>query len=211
METVEMEKLKMEAQRQRIAEYGKNLYDLEQFRSAIRVGAFERIVVDCGGSEFRVSGVPGKQAKGSPAEGKAITLCTSRKKQARIFQEPAAALRLTYGTPRYDYYRMNHQAAIFSLTLMTDLDVFYLLKEHFGWAAYTYADPCDAMLSQLENMVETGNRILRKHAPHLKLNVDTGRQVADHNIKKAIQEYRQRKEMSKFARGDFPPEERQQI
>jgi hypothetical protein len=118
----------------------------------------------------------------------------------------------TYGTPRYDYYSANHQSTIFSLPLMSDLNVFYLLKEHFGWKAYTTsADPCDTMLAQLETMVETGNKILRKHAPRLKLNVGTGRQIADHNIKKAIQEYRHRVELSKVSLGEFPSDERRRI
>lgn len=136
---------------------------------------------------------------------------------ATMHEKQAAAdacrdLLKTYGTPRYDYYRSNHQATIFSLACMDDLVFFYLLKEHFGWAAFTTSpDPCDVMLAQLEHMLETGNKTLRKYAPRLKLKSEIGQQVADTTIKNAIHGFWLREEARKIARGEVQPEERPKI
>jgi hypothetical protein len=88
------ESVRPEIERRRIVEYTKDFFDLEQFRSAIRVDAFERIVVDARGSDFAIEGWPRKRAARDMEKGARMVLCTSRRKRVRLFRHPAAALKV---------------------------------------------------------------------------------------------------------------------
>jgi hypothetical protein len=95
MEENEMHQLaRLEIERRWMAEREKDFFDLEQFRSAIRVDAFERIVVDARGSDFAIEGWPRKRAAAELEAGARMILCTTRKKRVRLFRHPAAALKV---------------------------------------------------------------------------------------------------------------------
>jgi len=77
-----------------LGERKKNFFDLEQFRSAIRVDAFERVVVEGQGAEFFIEGWPRKRVAAELEAGARMVLCTSRKKRARLFRRLEGALKL---------------------------------------------------------------------------------------------------------------------
>src|ERR1700678_544816 len=84
----------LEMELARASDWMTNLFDLEQFRAAARMGAFERIVMDASLAKFTVEGVPRKELQGIFEKGVRVILCTSRRTRPRMFRDPATALKL---------------------------------------------------------------------------------------------------------------------
>ena len=72
----------------------RRMLDLDQFRAAVRSGAFRPIRMRAGGIDFWIEGQPAKKGKVRPEE--CMVLCTSREKRHRYFRNPAAALELLW-------------------------------------------------------------------------------------------------------------------
>jgi hypothetical protein len=72
----------------------RRMLDLDQFRAAVRSGAFRPIRMMGAGTHFWIEGQP--VGKGKPRPEESMVLCTSRTRVHRYFRNPAAALELLW-------------------------------------------------------------------------------------------------------------------
>ena len=70
------------------------MLDLDQFRAAVRCGAFRPVRMRAGGIHFWIEGQ--LATKGKPLPEESMVLCTSRQKRHRYFRNPVAALELLW-------------------------------------------------------------------------------------------------------------------
>ena len=70
------------------------MLDLDQFRAAVRCGAFRPVRMRAGGVHFWVEGQLAGRGKPQPEE--SMVLCTSRERRHRYFRNPVAALELLW-------------------------------------------------------------------------------------------------------------------
>ena len=70
------------------------MLDLDQFRAAVRCGAFRPVRMRAGGIHFWIEGQ--FATKGKPRPEECMVLCTSREKRHRYFRNPVAALELLW-------------------------------------------------------------------------------------------------------------------
>jgi hypothetical protein len=68
------------------------MLDLDQFRAAVRCGAFRPVRMRAGGVHFWIEGQLARKGKPRPEE--CMVLCTSRERRHRYFRNPVAALEL---------------------------------------------------------------------------------------------------------------------
>jgi hypothetical protein len=89
-----LEELSYESARFLSEQSFKRMLDLDQFRAAVRCGAFRPVRMRAGGVHFWIEGQ--LATKGKPRPEDCMVLCTSREKQHRYFRNPVAALELLW-------------------------------------------------------------------------------------------------------------------